>query len=231
MNKSLYICGDSFCCLDPEYAKNWPELLLSKVNNINVVNLASPAASNYLIYLQVKHALDQKCDYIIYNATSSIRHEFILNKNMDSTDNMLRYWDLSNPDNNKSMISMSWLNPQNTASQVLNKKIIKQHAEYFTNYIDLPSMIEKNFIFINYTLELLNKSNVIWAWNRGGFEHKNFKSTQHYNFSNWHEKESKINMWDYYDSSVIRPYYHVTNKQILQDVCNEYINMLNLDNA
>lgn len=27
MNKTLYICGDSFCSSDPEYGDNWVDLL------------------------------------------------------------------------------------------------------------------------------------------------------------------------------------------------------------
>jgi len=78
--KTLYICGDSFCSSDPEYGKNWSDLIAERCLNLEVVNLSSPGASNYLIYLQVKQALEKNCDYLIYHATSSIRQEFLINK-------------------------------------------------------------------------------------------------------------------------------------------------------
>jgi len=68
-----------------------------------------------------------------------------------------------------------------------------------------------------------------WAWSQGGFEHKNFKPAQDWNFSKYKEKENCINLWDYYDSSIARPYYHITDKKILQSVCDQYLNMLNLN--
>lgn len=225
---NLYICGDSFSCKDLDYPGNWPELLVGKTKS-NVVNLSSPAASNYLIYLQVKYALAQQCDYIIYNATSSVRQEITLKKNLDQHDHVNRYWNLSDPDPNKSMISISWPNPQNTASRLFNEKTIKTHSDYFNQYIDLPSLIEKNYIYIQHTLTLLSNSKVSWAWNRGGFEHKNLGGAGNYNFSSWSSTESKINLWDYYDSTVTRPYYHITDKKILQSVCDQYVNMLNLN--
>ena len=224
---NLYICGDSFCCNDFEYPGNWAELLTATAK-VNVVNLASPAASNYLIYLQVKHALEQQCDYLIYNATSSIRHEFVLRKNFDQQDHFARYWNLSKPNSDCSMVSISWPNPQNTASRLFDKQTIKSHSDYFNQHIDLPSLIEKNYIFIQHTLHLLSNSKIKWAWNRGGFEHKNFGGTSDYDFSKWNKNESKINLWDYYNNTVTRPYYHITDKKVLQDTCDQYINMLQL---
>lgn len=224
----LYICGDSFCCADPEYPGHWSELIASARSDISIINLASPAASNYLIYLQVKHALENHGDYIIYNATSSIRQEFVFNKNLDDQDQVNRYWNLSDPDNSKSMISVSWPNPQNTASQVLDKKVIKTHSDYFTRFIDLPSLIEKNYIFIKHTLNILSSSQSKWVWNQGGFNHKNFGTPLNYNFLEYQNKESNINLWDYYNPLVKRPYYHVTDYKVHQNVCDYYLSMLQL---
>ena len=133
--KTLYICGDSFSSHDPDYPGAWPELLQSRLPNIKIVNLSSPAASNYLIYLQVKHALAANCDYLIYNATSSIRQEFVLNKNLDIKDSLSRYWNLSAPTVNNPMICVSWINPQNTAASLLDKKTITELSNFLKNIL------------------------------------------------------------------------------------------------
>ena len=70
-----------------------------------------------------------------------------------------------------------------------------------------------------------------WGWSRGGFEHSKFKNSNRWNFDAYTQNESNINLWDDYDNTIERPYYHVTNIQIHQKVCKHYIDMLNLHNV
>jgi len=233
MKKTLYICGDSFCSSDPAYGDNWTDMLEKKYPNIDIINLSSFGASNYLIYLQVKQALEKQCNYLIYHATSSIRQEFIVATDNALNDSSDRYYQI-NQDNLYSMVSASWLNPEKNLHKIFNNNKIQKIKEFFTEFIDLPVLIEKNYITISYTLSLL-KSNVNledWAWTQGGFEHSVFSNACQWDFSLYQSQHYKdINLWDYYDPNLKRPYYHITDKHLLENVCNGYATKLNLDNV
>lgn len=225
---TLYICGDSFCTVDPEYGPCWIDLLIKKLPNIKVINLAIPGASNYLIQLQVKQALEEKCDYLIYHATSSVRQEFSIAEGAHQRDNINRYW-RPNDQHNKFVMCNSWLSPNRNAGDLFvdNENTIR---DFFLEYIDFVSQIEKNYIFINYTLDKISNSNFIknWIWSPGGFEHPKFNDATPWDFNNYKHHLSSFNLWDEYDQKLTRPYYHVTNKIIHQNVCDYYLKMLQL---
>jgi hypothetical protein len=230
MSKTLYICGDSFCSSDPKYGDNWVDLLTLSYPNINIINLSSVGASNYLIYLQVKHALAHNCDYLIYNATSSVRQEFSLNSDtLIQSDNVSRYWNAALPSNDKSMICASWNTVAKNTANILTIKKINIIQEFFKEAVDLPNLIEKNYIFILFTLQLLDSTpNLTWAWSQGGFEHKSFNPTVTWDFSKYILHECPINLWDEYDNTLIRPYYHITDTNLIENVYIQYAKMLNL---
>jgi hypothetical protein len=224
----LFVCGDSFCFPDPDYGLSWVDLIQKSRPNIEIINLSSPGASNYLISLQVQHALKNNCDRIIYHATSSIRQEFSIAQHTATKDSINRYWNLMSK-NNKSVVSASWISATRYTDELLSDEdqIIKK---FFTEYIDLPSMINKNYIFIDYTLKLLDSflPRSQWAWSPGGFENKKFSDSISWDFANFQDRMCKINLWDDYDNSKMRPYYHVTDPTIHQRVCELYLQMLDL---
>lgn len=233
MDKTLYICGDSFCSTDIEYGPAWHELLANQYPNLKIVNLSIPGASNYLIYLQVKEAIAHKCDYLIYHASSSTRQEFVLNHNDDfGRDSLDRYWNVCAPDSTKTLLCTSWNSITRNTENTFSSKDYSRIKDFFKRYIDLPVMIEKNYIFILHTLQLIESTpNLIWAWSRGGFEHHSFTTVDDWDFSKWAPYECSINLWDHYDPKLARPYYHVTDKKIINEVYKEYGNMLQLSNV
>jgi hypothetical protein len=244
MLQTLYICGDSFCTSDPKYGPSWVELLKERHTDIQIINLASPGASNYLIYKQVEYALSQPCDYLIYHATSSIRQEFSLTSSNISGDNINRYWSPYDQ-KNKTMICAPWSAPWgNTLSldgkveQLFSSDDLKVIKEFFTKFIDFNVLIEKNYIFIKATLDLIvsNKKLKNWIWSQGGFQHKNFNNFNNddfkLDFSNYKKHQSTINLWDEYDAEQWRisrrPYHHITDLHIIQNLCNYYADVLQL---
>jgi hypothetical protein len=225
MRKKLYICGDSFCGHDPDYSHSWVNEFTNRHPELEIHNLSSPAASNYLIYLQVKEALANNCNYIIYHATSSIRHEFVLTADNATKDSYDRYWNVLAPIA-APMVSISWPNPHHTANQVINETTQKEMQEFFFKHVDLQSLIEKNYVFIQYTLSLLSASDTRWLWSQGGFEHPAFGNVRSWGFDR--TNESTINLWDHYKPKVVRPYHHVNDTDIIKKVCDHYESMLNL---
>jgi hypothetical protein len=230
--QTIYICGDSFSSVDSDYGNNWPEMLADKLPQIQVVNLSMPSASNYLIYLQVKHALNNNCDYLIYNATGSTRQEFVLKVNNTKIDSIDRYHNVSHSDIDKELLCTSWVNPfdPRVHKNIFKSEYIDEIKKFCMQYIDMPSTIEKNYIFIQQTLSMIasNRNIKAWAWSRGGFEHKKFNPIREWEFESYISHESNINLWDYYDPDVRRPYYHITNKELLQTVCDQYLDMLQI---
>lgn len=227
----LFICGDSFCFSDPEYGPNWADMLKDSLPHVEVINISSPGASNYLISLQVQHALKNHGRWIIYLATSSIRQEFSISRNKTIVkDRIERYWD-PRSQKNKDVVSNSWINATNYTENLLTagNQTIKQ---FFTDFIDTTSMVNKNFIFIDYTLKLLESSlpRNNWAWSSGGFEHKGFSDSIEWDFSKYQDRMCPINLWDYNDRSIPRPYYHVVDPEIQSNVCDRYLSMLGFQN-
>lgn len=225
MTKQVYICGDSFSSNDPEFDGGWVKQFESQCQ-AEVVNLSSPGASNYQIYLQVRQALEQNCEYLIYHATSSVRYEFALTHQNIVRDSADRYWNRSNPQQ-RPMVCTSWSTPEN--SLILTKQQADQIKNFFKSFVDLSAEIEKNYLFIQSTLDMIQKKQVPhWVWSRGGFEHKNFGSVQYWDFDQYIQNESRHNLWDHYDPAQLRPFYHVTDCNVIERVCNHYIEMLQL---
>jgi len=226
--RNLFICGDSFCSEDPEYGPSWVALLKEALPDVNVITLASTGASNYLIFLQVQHALNNQCDFLIYHATSSIRNEFLIDNDDCKKDHFSRYW-APHDTKNKSVVSNSWADPTRCTGTLLTKSghLIKQ---FFTEHVDFTSMVGKNYIFIDYTLNLIASQlpRTKWVWSRGGFEHYKFQGVQEWDFSKFADRESDINLWDDFDHSLLRPYYHVTDINVHRQARDHYLSMLEL---
>jgi hypothetical protein len=238
MIKTLYICGDSFCASDADYGESWTDLLIKRLPHIQVIRLASIAASNYLIALQVKEALAAGCNYLIYNATSSTRYEYSLRHDGAVVDSISRYWHVDDQVD-KSVASHSWHSATNGTQDLLIKKdgLIK---DFFEQCVDFPSMIMKNYMLIDYTLKCIAEKmpETNWAWSRGGFEHPRFSQSahpkfnpysSHWDFSRYQANHCAINLWDDFDQLRRRPYFHVTGDEVKEKTCDHYIRMLGLD--
>jgi len=224
--KTLYICGDSFCSIDIEYPGGWATQFQKTHDTLDVINLASPGASNFQIYLQVKEALKNNCEYLIYHATSSVRNEFVINHSAEKFPGYKNYWNRSFPDQDRQMICTSWLTPENTL--YLDQSQANLIKTFFKNFINIDTEVEKNYLFICSTLELINSSKVKnWIWSRGGFEHKNFTDSKIWNFG-YKDREATYNLWDHYDATITRPFYHISDPTIIKTACDHYSTMLNL---
>lgn len=74
--KSVFICGDSFCCPDPNYPGfSWVERLQKQLPEVEITTLASPGATNFLIAAQIEKAITADPDFIIVTTTGTLRFE------------------------------------------------------------------------------------------------------------------------------------------------------------
>ena len=192
MSSKFYICGDSFSDTDPLYTQ-----IVPWVEQIpGSINLALICASNTMISLQVDAAISNNANFIRVNFTSCTRGEFV--------------------DNNE-IIPYTRIN---TVGDQLPEEIRTVVDMYTMQVFNLELEIYKNKCLIESVLQRLVDSGIPFSFDQGGFEHPKFGATQTY-FAKYNAYRSKYNLWDYGDSKIHRPYFHIT-KQLVHNEIAEY---------
>ena len=196
----IYICGDSFAVPDPDYGPCWVDLLSNKIKK-PITNLSRVCASNTLISMQVD-SIDE-ADFVIVLFTASTRFETRLGGNI--VPYSVHSLDDTTPFNNEQL------------------RILKQHT---TEFFDLDLEIFKNKCIIEATLHNLQSKNILFTFDQGGFEHPSYGATNKY-FENFNQFRSKYNLWDYTNTRVHRPYYHITDLNVHQQIAEYYAEIIN----
>ena len=141
MKQSVYICGDSFYCSDQESTiVPWHE-------QIECTRLAIVCASNLLISLQVKQAIEKQANFIIVGFTSSLRSELMFDGKL---------------------VPFSWLSLDETTP--FDQTTIDNLKQLFDK-IDLDTEVKRNELIIEATLQRLVDSAIPFLFDQGGFEH------------------------------------------------------------
>lgn len=221
--KKIFICGDSFGSTDPLYpGLSWAELLESKLpDNYQLINLSAVAASNLHISLQIDYSILNAADFIIYLATASFRGE-VKFAEVSDYDNLLDRFVTIGKNNHlqKNLTTFSYLSLDN--NNFLNnnqKQIIKS---FYVNCIDENLLIYQNKCIIENALQKLVNSNIPFVFDQGGFEHPKFTTEKKKYFENYKNYFSALNLWDYVEYRALRPYFHITNQTINQNIANYY---------
>jgi hypothetical protein len=196
--KRIYICGDSFCVPDSEYGQCWVDLL---AQHRAVVNLAQVSATNLLISQQVDQAIAESADFVIAQGTSCTRSE---------------------TRHNGKIVPYSFLTA-NTTTTKFNDRQLQIIREYHTEFFDLDLAIYHNQCIIQNTLQKLMDSGIPFRFDQGGFEHPKFGATRSDYFAKFSSCRSEINLWDHADTRDYRPYYHIRDAKVHQQVAQYYI--------
>jgi len=199
--KTVYVCGDSFGVPDLEYGPCWVDLLAA-LTNYQVINLSQVCASNLVISWQVDQAI-ASADYVILLCTASTRSQIRYNQKI------VPY----------SVHSLDSTTPFDKNQLELLRKF---HAEYF----DLEIAIYKNQLIIEAMLQRLTDSDCKFCFDQGGFEHPSYGGTGKY-FEKFNQHRSQFNLWDHAQTRSHRPYYHIQDTDIHQQVANYYARLLN----
>lgn len=197
----IYVCGDSFCVSDPEYGPCWVDILAQR---FPLTNLAQVAATNLLINQQVCRAIAAKASFVIVTATSVTRSE----KRVGST-----------------IVPFSY-HTANRITTPFTDSQLKILRDYFTEFFDLKLTIQQNQITIEHTLNLLVQNGIPFRFDQGGFEHSSFGNTSKGYFKNFDLYRSHINLWDYPITRPYRPYYHITDSSVHQQVADYYTKII-----
>jgi hypothetical protein len=70
-------------------------------------------------------------------------------------------------------------------------------------------------------LQRLTDSGIPFLFDQGGFEHAKFGVTTQY-FEKYKNHRSKYNLWDYGDSKLHRPYFHIADQNTHNRVAEYY---------
>lgn len=197
MTKSVYICGDSFYCSDQESTiVPWHEL-------IECTRLAQVCASNLLISLQVKQAIEKQANFIIVGFTSSLRGELMFNGKL---------------------VPFSWMSLDETTP--FDQTTIDNLKQLFDK-IDLETEVKRNELIIEATLQRLVDSAIPFLFDQGGFEHKSYGGVGEY-FTKFNQFRSKVCLWDHANTRIHRPYFHITDQSIHTQIGDYYANAMGI---
>ena len=162
-----------------------------------------------MISLQVDRAIAARPDYIIMLATSCTRSELAL-KSSDQLLERLTPYSILNLDRTLGTVDQD------------QQQLIKR---YHTEFFDLSLAIYTNQCIIENTLHKLKSSSIPFCWDQGGFEHPSYGGTGEY-FHAYSNYRSGVNLWDHAPQRPLRPYYHVTDFSIHQQVGKYYANAI-----
>lgn len=192
----IAVCGDSFCVPDPEYGPMWVDQL---AEHCELHNYSERTATNLLIARQVDQAIQDRADFVIVHFTSCTRGEKLCNGQY---------------------VPFSY----HTASEIttpFDSNALRILKEYYTEFFDLSLAIYQNAITIEHTLQKLVQSKVPFRFDQGGFEHSSYGGTGKY-FAQHAQYRSRYNLWDHVTARHYRPYYHITDSHIHQQVAEYY---------
>jgi hypothetical protein len=215
----IYVCGDSFNTSDTDYpGQSWYDKFANLAGA--TTNLSIVCASNLLISLQVDCAIKQKASFIIVSFTSVTRSEVCYTTDR-KIDNLLdRFYSLTGEDNTCCDLTSYTIWTPNDA-RALTKEQRKLVEKYNKEFFDLDLAIYKNHIIIDYTLQKLKSSGISFLFDQGGFEHPSYGATTSY-FTEYDQYRSKYNLWDYVPIRTFRPYFHITDTILTDQVAQYY---------
>ena len=151
--------------------KNYSDCL-SEMIDCDIENLAFPGCSNYGITVQIRHAIEQKPDFIIFNTTTSMRYEFVkLGKTTSNPPTLKDFSTLRNIDSNilcgHYSILEAMLRRRNEGYDMFETKwnwgkyTVEQYQElydFLTNYIDINVRIDQDTLMIKGAIQNLKES-------------------------------------------------------------------------
>jgi hypothetical protein len=222
--KIIYICGDSFACGDAESSvQPWPDLLQEYLGpDFLIKNLSIVCASNFLIRLQIDHAIENQADFIMMFCTSSTRAQGKL-KGEGHGDMLDRFYRIgSNGNEQRDLACYSFFSMDETC--VFDQHQIESIQSYHKNVYDLGLAIKENQYMIESSLYRLRASGIPFIWDQGGFENPNFGGpiAQDYfrDFSQW---RSEKNIWNISGRTKShRPYFHIVDQSAHLELARYY---------
>jgi hypothetical protein len=222
--KQIYICADSFGCYDPDYpGMSWHEKLEKKLPQFKIINFSKVCASNLMISLQVDKAIIEQADFVISMGTSVLRDEVKITNIESKLPLVDRFVDITSDNNldTQNLISYTMLN--------INQEFLSKVNDTLTAYKklkDLELLIYKDQCIIENTLQKLVDSNIPFVFDQGGFENPQYGAIKNCYFEKFKKYQSKKNIWNYTSNRSFRPYYHLIDDNITDEIAQYYYSLI-----
>ena len=159
------------------------------------INFARDCATNLHISKQVDRAIESNAEFIIVTFTTCLRQDW--------KDTFYTFNNLEN-------------NPAN-----LSAKQAKLLKEYFVEFFELDVEIYKNKCIIESVLQRLVDSGIPFLFDQGGFEHPKHGTAKSY-FQKYNRHRSKYCLWDYGDTTVKHPTFHIEDQAKHNEIAEYY---------
>jgi len=186
----------TYICGDSFAASDNTSKIVPWHEQFECINFARDCATNLNISKQVDKAIQFNAKFIIVLFTTCVRQDW-----------KGTFYTFHNLENN----------PANLSSEQV--KLLK---EYFVEFFELDLEIYRNKCIIESVLQRLVDSGIPFLFDQGGFEHPKFGTTKSY-FEKYNQYRSKYCLWDYGDSKVMHPSFHIADQE-LQNCIAEYYN-------
>jgi|694.fasta_scaffold65895_5 hypothetical protein len=196
----IAICGDSFAVPDQDYAPMWVDMLEQRLGQ-PVINLAQRCASNLMISQQVDSVPADSFVIVLFTA---------------STRTQIRRSD--------AVVPISWHSLDDSTG--LDRDTLSVLRSYYQQMFDLELAIYESRCIIESTLQRLMDQGGKFVFDQGGFEHPSYGGTSRY-FEKYNAWRSQLCLWDYCVSRSLRPYYHITDSNIHQQIADYYHGLIN----
>lgn len=216
----IYVCGDSFNTSDTDYpGQSWYDKFANLASA--TTNLSMVCASNLLISLQVDRAIKQKASFIIVSFTSVTRLEVCYTTDRKTDDLLDRFYSLTSEDNTYCDLTCYTIWIPNDA-RALTKQQQKLIEKYNKEFFDLDLAIYRDQIIIEHTLQKLVNSKIPFLFDQGGFEHLSYGTVAKKYFTLYDQYRSEYNLWNYVPVRTFRPYFHITDTILTDQIAQYY---------
>lgn len=153
--------------------KNYTDYL-SEMAKCDMQNLAFPGCSNYGIAVQVRHAIEQNPDFIIFNTTTSMRYEFVkLGKTVSDPPRLEDFSNLNNVDSNILVAHYTllegMLNGHDQGYDIFDGRWnwakftpeqFRECYDFVTKYIDINVRIDQDRLMVKGIIQELKESQI-----------------------------------------------------------------------
>ena len=160
--------------------------------------------------VQVDHAVKNRADFVVVLATACTRGEALVQPPTNQA-LMTRF-------NRRELVSYSVFRPYRSALTLADQQTIH---DFHRCYTDLELNIFRDHTLLLGTLLRLQQAGIPFLFDQGGFEHPKFGGSREY-FTEFDSVRTELNVWNYGTTVDERPYYHIKEAAIHQQIADYY---------
>ena len=130
------------------------------------------------------------------------RNTYLLQKIKETEDNIKNWYQIENE------------------SEIENKYYLESEINY------LEKLKNELGYYIDDRIQKLVDSNIPFIFDQGGFENLQYGAIKNSYFEKFKKYQSKKNLWNYCHNRPFRPYYHLIDNNITDEIAQYYCNLI-----